>query len=88
MVIINIIINLKDHRLNSGSDSRTFIANDFGVNITSQYRPAIIIQASIDYRSNIDSQHWLLTLRAWTDHRPDHIFLHEMDVAVNIEYYM
>ena len=52
------------------------ILSDFAVNITSQYRPAIIIQASIDHRSNIDSQHWLPTLRAWTDHRRDHIFLH------------
>ena len=69
-------MNLKDHRLNSGSDSRPIIGSDFGANITSQYRPAIIIQASIDHRSNIDSQHWLLTLRAWADHRPDHIFLH------------
>ena len=55
--IVIIIINLKDHRLNSGSDSRPIIGSDFGVNITSQYRPAIIIQASIDHRSNIDSQH-------------------------------
>ena len=47
---------MKGHRLNSGSDSRSIIG-DFGANITSQYRPAIIIQASIDYRSNTDSQH-------------------------------
>ena len=76
MVIINIIINLKDHRLNSGSDSRPIIGSDFGANITSQYRPAIIIQASIDHRSNIDIQHWLPILRAWADLQPDHIFLH------------
>ena len=76
MVIINIIINLEAHRLNSGSHSRPSIGSDFGANITSQYRPAIIIQASIDHRSNIDSQHWLPTLQAWADHRPDHIFLH------------
>ena len=75
-MIINVIINLKDRRLNSGSDSRPIIGSDFGANIISQYRPAIIIQASIDHRSNIDSQHWLPTLRAWIDHRPDHIFLH------------
>ena len=43
--------------LNSGSDSRPIIGSDFGTNITSQYRRAIIIQASIDDRSNIDSQH-------------------------------
>ena len=66
---------MKDRRLNSGSDSRPIIGSDFGANITSQYRPAIIIQASIDHRSNIDSQHSLPTLRAWADHRPDHIFL-------------
>ena len=67
---------MKGHRLNSGSDSRPSMGIDFGANITSQYRPAIIIQASIDHRSNIDSRHWLPTLRAWADHRPDHIFLH------------
>ena len=67
---------MKNHRLNSGSDSRPIIGSNFGTNITSQYRPAIIIQASIDHRSNIDSQYWLPTLRAWTDHRSDHIFLH------------
>ena len=66
-------MNLKGHQLNSGSDSRPIIGSDFGANIASQYRPAIIIQASIDHRSNIDSQHWLPTLRAWADHRPDHI---------------
>ena len=78
MVIINIIINLTDHRLNSGSDSRPIIGSDFGANLTSQYKPAIIILASIDHRSNIDSQHWLPTLQVWADHRPDHIFLHGM----------
>ena len=57
IVIINIIINLKGYRLNSGSDSRPIIGNDFRANVTSQYRPAIIIQASIDHWSNIDSQH-------------------------------
>ena len=76
IVIINIFINLKDRRLNSGSDSRPIIRSDFGANITNQYRPVIIIQALIDHRSNIDSQHWLPTLRAWADHRPDRIFLH------------
>ena len=76
IVIINIIINLKGHRLNSGSDCQSIIGSDFGANITSQYMPAIIILASIDHRPNIDSQHWLPTLRAWADHRPDHIFLH------------
>ena len=60
-----IIINLKDRRLNSGSNSRLIIGSDFGANIISQYRPAIIIQASIDHRSNIDSQHRLPTLRTW-----------------------
>ena len=52
------------------------IGRNFGDNIKSQYRPAIIIQASIDHRYNIDSQHWLPTLRVWADHQPDHIFLH------------
>ena len=55
--MINIIINLKGYRLKFGSDSRPIIGRDFGANITSQYRPVIIIQASIDHRSNIDSQH-------------------------------
>ena len=76
IVIINSNINLKDHRLNSGIDSWPIIGSDFGANITSQYRPAIIIQAAIDHRFNIDSHHWLSTLRAWADHRPAHIFLH------------
>ena len=35
MIIINIIINLKGYRLNSGSDSRPIIGSDFGANITS-----------------------------------------------------
>ena len=35
MVII-IIINSKDHRLNSGSDSRPIIGSDFGANIGPQ----------------------------------------------------
>ena len=48
---------MKDRRLNSVSDSRPIIGCDFGANITSQYRPTIIIQASIDHRFNIDSQH-------------------------------
>ena len=54
---MNIIINLKGRQLNSGSNSRPIIGSDFGANITSQYRPAIIIRASTDHRSNIDSQH-------------------------------
>ena len=29
-------MNLKGHRLNSGSDSRPIIGSDFGANITSQ----------------------------------------------------
>ena len=69
-LIINIIVNLKGHRLNSGSDSRPIIGSDFGANSPSQYRPAIIIQTSIDHWSNFDSQHWLPTLRAGVDHRP------------------
>ena len=73
--MINIIINLKGYRLKFGSDSRPIIGRDFGANITSQYRPVIIIQASIDHRSNIDSQH-LAWRWAWAHHRPDHIFLH------------
>ena len=73
---MSLLIYLKGHRFNSDSDSRPIIGSDFGANITSQYRPAIIIQASIDHRSNIDSQHWRPTLRAWPDRRPDHIFLH------------
>ena len=73
---MNIIINLKGHRLNSGSNSRPIIESDFGANITSQYRPAIINQVSIDHRSNIDSQHWLPTLQAWVDHWPGHTLLH------------
>ena len=82
---------MKDRRLNSGSDSRPIIGSDFGANITSQYRPVIIIQASIDHRSNIDSQPWLPTLRAWADHRPDRIFLHGLAIQLNfyneIKYY-
>ena len=74
---------MKDRRLISGSDSRPIIGSDFGANITNQYRPAIIIQASIDHRSNIHSQHWLPTLRAWADHRSDHIFLHGKWVRTN-----
>ena len=48
---------MKGRRLNSGSNSRPIIGSDFGANITSQYRPAIIIDASIDHWSTIDIQH-------------------------------
>ena len=76
IVIINIIINLEGRWLNSGSNSWLTIGSDIGANVTSQYRSAIIIQASIDHRSNIDSRNWLPTLRAWANHWPDHTFLH------------
>ena len=46
------------------------------IHISDIYRPAIIIQALIDHRSNIDSQFWLPTLRAWVDHWSDHSFRH------------
>ena len=78
-------MNLKDRRPNSGSNYRPIIGSDFGANITSQYRPAIIMQASIDHRSNIDSQHWLPTLRAWADHWPDHFFLHGSCLYLHIK---
>ena len=42
----------------------SIIGSDFGANITSRYKPSMIIQVSIDHRSNINSQHWLPTLEA------------------------
>ena len=47
---------MKGRRLNSRSNSRPMIGFVLGAHITSQYRPANIIQASIDHRSNNDSQ--------------------------------